>query len=224
MRAAGCEPCRAAILTRRSFRFAMSSTAPTQPEDGDQLAQEIGTRIERARTSKNLSVSELHRLTGISRTVLQGYEAGRYKPGAREIRLLSDKLDCSPNRLLLGREDFRERSHLDDLLGDTTGATSAAKFAIVFQMLTMEEQRAILSLLTLLAEARVGGRSNLSKILSAADEVVKSLEASGPQAEARLEAFVGTDLMKKLGSDGAAESAVTSTSKAPPRRARQAKR
>lgn len=201
----------------------MSSTAPTKPQDGDQLAQEIGRRIERARTSKNLTVSELHRLTGISRTVLQGYEAGRYKPGAREIRLISEKLDCSPNRLLLGRDDFRQQSHLDDLLGDTTSATNAAKFAVIFQLLTMEEQRAILSLLTLLAEARVGGRTNLSKILGAADEVVRNLEASGAQAEARLTAFVGEDLMEKLGANSESAPNAKSTPSARPTPTRRAK-
>lgn len=202
----------------------MSSTAPPKSKDGDQLAQEIGKRIERARTSKNLSVSELHRLTGISRTVLQGYESGRYKPGAREIRLLSDKLDCSPNRLLLGRDDFRQESHLDDLFGDTASTTNAAKFAVIFQLLTMEEQRAILSLLTLLAEARVGGKSNLSKMLSAVDEVVMSLETSGPQAEARLIAFAGDDVMKKFGIDGGTKSTGKSKASARPPPARPTKK
>jgi hypothetical protein len=39
---------------------------------------------------------------GINRTTIRGYEVGMYKPGARELRLLSEALDVSPSVLLLG--------------------------------------------------------------------------------------------------------------------------
>jgi transcriptional regulator with XRE-family HTH domain len=66
----------------------------------------IGSRIHRARVEAGLSVLEVGRLTGISKTVLHGYERGRTKPGAREIRLLSTALKISPNRLVLGNDLF----------------------------------------------------------------------------------------------------------------------
>ncbi|HEX5684863.1 MAG TPA: helix-turn-helix transcriptional regulator [Ideonella sp.] len=172
--------------------------APTDQES-DPLAQQIGSELASARREKGLSVSELHRTTGISRTVLQGYEAGRYKPGARELRLLSEALDCSPNRLLFGHDEFRKRTSVDELLGDQNSAIRAARFAIVFQLLTNEEQRAVLSLLSLLVEGRAGGREQLAKQLSVVDAVVANLETRGPAAEEDLLRVAGgDDTLRKL--------------------------
>ena len=66
----------------------------------------IAVEIQRARQDAGLSVAELSKATGISKAVLHGYERGRTKPGARELRLLSETLRVSPNRLLLGTDDF----------------------------------------------------------------------------------------------------------------------
>lgn len=66
----------------------------------------ISLQIQLAREEAGLSVVEVSRLTGISKTVLHGYERGRTKPGAREIRLLSAALNISPNRLILGSDTF----------------------------------------------------------------------------------------------------------------------
>lgn len=155
---------------------------PSKDQQPDALALLIAEQLASARREKGLSVSELHRKTGISRTVLQGYEAGRNKPGARELRLLAETLDCSPNRLLFGSDDFRQRSNLDALLGDTSSAIRTAQFAIVLQLLTAEEQRAVLSLVTLMAEGRAGGRESLAHQMAVADGTVARLEAAGPKA------------------------------------------
>lgn len=168
-------------------------------KDGDPLAEKIGAEIAGARKDRGLSVSELHRQTSISRTVLQGYEAGRYKPGAREICLLAQALDCSPNRLLFGHDDFRKRTNLDELFGNAPKATNATKIGIMAQMLKQEEQAIVLGLLTLMIEERVGGRDNLSQVLSVADQVMTSLHADETAAESRLRAFVGEDAMKQIG-------------------------
>ena len=156
----------------------MPQSDPTKrPGEPDPLAVQIGREIDRARTAKGISISQLHRTTGISRTVLQGYEAGRYKPGAREIRLLAEALECSPNKLLFGREEFRSDSPLDAVLGtDKDKASNSAKIAIVFGMLTIEEQRAFLNLLSLMAEARIGGREKLRLALSTVDAMLTTLE------------------------------------------------
>lgn len=52
-----------------------------------------------------MTVKQLHEQTGISRAVLFGYEAGRTRPGARELRLLCEALKVTPNRLLFGSEE-----------------------------------------------------------------------------------------------------------------------
>jgi transcriptional regulator with XRE-family HTH domain len=70
--------------------------------EGDFIAVQIQTARERA----NLSVVELGRLTGISKTVLHGYERGRTRPGAREIRAISNALKVSPNWLIFGNDSF----------------------------------------------------------------------------------------------------------------------
>lgn len=78
---------------------------------------EIGERIRKRRKDLDLSVEELAALTawfdhesgyvegsGISSPTLYRYESGGSKPGARELRILSEALNCSPNILLLGEE------------------------------------------------------------------------------------------------------------------------
>lgn len=66
----------------------------------------ISYEIKRAREGAKLSILELSARTGISKTVLHGYERGRTKPGARELKLLCEALKVSPNRLLFGVDDF----------------------------------------------------------------------------------------------------------------------
>lgn len=77
----------------------------------------VAIELRRAREAKGISHSDLHRQTGISRPVLFGYEAGRTKPGAKELRLLSEALSVSPNRLLFGTEEpFKPRPGLRSLV------------------------------------------------------------------------------------------------------------
>lgn len=79
----------------------------TVPEIG------LGDRIREARENRGLSQEGLSRLTklfdsegqGISRTVLTGYEKGKYKPGTRELRVLYFALGLTPNWLILGQSD-----------------------------------------------------------------------------------------------------------------------
>lgn len=66
-----------------------NNTEPTI-EDG------IGLRIKATREARKLSLTDMHNKTGLSRTVLTNYEAGRHKPGAREIKLICDALQISP--------------------------------------------------------------------------------------------------------------------------------
>lgn len=77
------------------------------PED------QLGDRLRAKRAELRLTHDGLSELTkiadvegrGIARTSIRGYELGTYKPGAREIRILSVALKVSPSWLLLGGEE-----------------------------------------------------------------------------------------------------------------------
>ena len=117
------------------------------------LAAELKRAIERS----GLSHSELHALTGISRTVIIGYANGRRKPGARELRLLCDALKITPNRLLYGTEKpFHSEQNPLRQFGITSDALAAVRLALILQMLPGDEQTALLTLVHGLLEARYG--------------------------------------------------------------------
>ncbi|GAB4565673.1 MAG: hypothetical protein Tsb007_37180 [Rhizobacter sp.] len=175
-----------------------TTPAPDVEKKPDQLALEIGKQIDRALARKGMSVSKLHQETGISRTVLQGYLKGRYKPGARELRLLSLALDCSPNLLLFGRENPREHTYLDSIVGDADKAKSTAKMAVLISLLTLEEQRAVVTLASLIAEQRVGGRAKLVEALRATEAVFESLEERGPTLEQRATQLIGSEELDSI--------------------------
>lgn len=136
-----------------------SGTGPARDPGNDPDA--IGLRLQRARLDATLSVIEVARLTGISKTVLHGYERGRTKPGAREIRLLSTALHISPNRLILGNDFFetdrptftsvyrkiKARPELTQLLLVTYGS-------VVTPLFDEPELEAVLTLLHAIIQAR----------------------------------------------------------------------
>src|SRR5689334_17943064 len=101
--------------TRNKTPAHMPDKKPPPPGPQPAVASKFGgiaAEIKRARTRAGKSHSELHRETGISRTVLIGYESGRTRPGAREIRLICDALNTTPNRLLYGMEEpFAKKDH-----------------------------------------------------------------------------------------------------------------
>jgi transcriptional regulator with XRE-family HTH domain len=74
----------------------------------------IGDRIKAKRQRLGMNFEQLARLCkdydeptkeGISPTSLLRYESGKFKPGARELRILCAALDVSANWLLLGEGD-----------------------------------------------------------------------------------------------------------------------
>lgn len=83
----------------------------TPPENG--IGERI--RLKRAELGNGLTVEDLSRVCkefdqegqGISRLAISRYEAGRFIPGARELRILCEALGVSPNWLLLGTESER---------------------------------------------------------------------------------------------------------------------
>lgn len=123
------------------------------PQLGD-----VAAELARARAKAGLSHSDLHRITGISRSVLFGYENGRTKPGAREIRLLCDALKVSPNRLIYGSDDpqFKDEFSLFYDIDSDTDRAAAIKLATLMIMLSKEERLALLTLASSILEARHG--------------------------------------------------------------------
>lgn len=119
----------------------------------------IAIELRRAREAKGLSHSELNRLTGISRTVLYGYEVGRTKPGAREIKLLSEALEVTPNRLILGTDEpFRRAMLRGKIKQKISPSTSKVTFGLFSQALMSaldnDQADAIMTLLISLVEGR----------------------------------------------------------------------
>jgi transcriptional regulator with XRE-family HTH domain len=92
----------------------MTDNVSSPPDGGFSPPEdEIGERIRATRKVLDISVDELAALTalcdqrrgaGISRATIYAYEANDSKPGARELRILCEALDVSPNWLLLGQE------------------------------------------------------------------------------------------------------------------------
>jgi transcriptional regulator with XRE-family HTH domain len=140
-----------------------STTKVAVPEDG------IGERIRQARERLRLSQTQFHQRTkeadpegkGIARTVLIGYESGKFKPGAREIRVLSQAFGLDPEWLVLG-----EQKKLDDDLDQVRGALLAGinepgleqAFVLALSMLCMKqhEREAIATLMHGILSSRRG--------------------------------------------------------------------
>lgn len=92
-----------------------SAERPKRTKDESVAVPEsdFSKRLTSLRESKGLrhdSLSELSKLVdpqrrGIARTTLRGYEWGIYKPGIRELRILSQALGVSPTLLIFGADD-----------------------------------------------------------------------------------------------------------------------
>jgi len=170
----------------------------TSPEAG------IGERIRSVRERLGLSQTQFHQRTkdhdpdakGISRTVLIGYEAGRFKPGARELRILCRAFALAPGWLLLGtesspKEDLEEASAM--LFAGIGAPTLPDVFRLALLLATLKphERNAIVTLAHSLSSAR---RS------AAATEALGDLaDSMALDAELRLAEITGdSDAAKNL--------------------------
>ena len=103
---------------------------------------------------------------GVSRTVLVGYESGKYKPGAREIRLLAEALHITPNWLLYGTEKpFRATLPSMAFLQGNDDLEKALRIALALLILKPHERELIGSILLSLAGRELGD-AGLSGVMS----------------------------------------------------------
>jgi transcriptional regulator with XRE-family HTH domain len=113
------------------------------PEDG------IGERIRQRRELQGLSQAKLAELTkvrgvegrGIPRSVLVGYESGRFKPGARELRVLSTTLEIDVATLLYGpsNELKQDMARAEAMLFGSTFADLPTAMRIGFGLMRLKD-------------------------------------------------------------------------------------
>lgn len=132
---------------------------PRKPkEENDQLAKTIGEQITQAMGRLSITVTELHKRTGISRTVLLAYTRGTYAPGAREIKLLCDNLDITPSVLLYGSNQVDTTPfRIGDIPLSKSGMEVVA-FLVLLNHLTTAERKSLLTLVEGISAARDANR------------------------------------------------------------------
>lgn len=183
-------------LEHRQF----NGSSPVQPMENQTMTQEnqtpvqsstdysIGSEIAKARKILGLTQVELARRSGISRDSLNKYESGKHLPGARELRLLCDALGVSPNRLLLGSDEFNPPSSLLPALftdGESSEHRDFLRFMVVFRLLTTQEQKAVMTMMESIIVGRIGIDA-VNMMMAAMEGVV---EAMNPEVEQILGIF-----------------------------------
>ena len=156
------------------------------PEDG------IGDRVRSAREARGLSQTALAARTkmvdgtgkGVARTVLVGYEAGTFRPGAREIRLICQALSITPNWLILGAEVASTQASMETVR--SRDWTAAVRLAMAISILKTHERAAFQSLVLSMAGRQLGDMK-LSALLTTGSMIAR---ATLPE----LAAFFGEDL------------------------------
>jgi transcriptional regulator with XRE-family HTH domain len=147
------------------------------PED------QIGDRIREAREAMGLTQVGLATRTklidvkgeGISRTVIIGYEAGNYKPGAREMRILCETLSITPNWLLYRKETpFEVTQASMHFMRGKDEVTAAVRLAMA-AMLLKPHERDLIASLVLSIGGRAIGDSRLSGLLVVASFIADTV-------------------------------------------------
>jgi transcriptional regulator with XRE-family HTH domain len=148
---------------KTAIRPKKSSPAPTENIEPKapppKTADGIAIRIRIGRERKGLSLADLHRRSEISKTALHDYESGRTKPGAREIRILCEILEVTPNWVIFGTENPLEpRAGLRALIKSKDSPAwmmmSMFLMPIIAAVLDEDQLEALLVLIASMVEAR----------------------------------------------------------------------
>lgn len=186
---------------KKSQPAAAPKEAPSASVARQASVQAIANELRAARERSGLSVSEIHRQTGISRTVLQGYEAARFAPGTLELRKICEVLKVTPNRIVFGEESPMESKPplLASYVGDLSKATNTARIAVILQVLTAQELNALLALIESIVIQRIGGPEEL-KIAMEAVDLIFSIDPDkmGPELQKFGETIANTVPLEKL--------------------------
>jgi transcriptional regulator with XRE-family HTH domain len=157
-----------------------SRVAITSTQERAISLKAIASELVAARERAGLSISELHRRTGISRTVLQGYEKARFAPGTLELRKLCETMGISANRVVFGTETpLEKKSWLGGAITDLSKPMNIARITVILQTLTLAEQEAFLTLLGSISTARVGGEEEMRLAMEAIDAMFATVMEPG---------------------------------------------
>ena len=130
--------------------------------------------------SKNLTHDGLAKLTklfddpansksGISRTTIRGYEVGLYKPGTRELRLLSQALEVSPTWLIFGGPEQGAPISTSIEQGQKLDQTEFQKFFVALHLLralSPAERDILYTMLHGLAKLKLGETDYRSAVMT----------------------------------------------------------
>lgn len=144
----------------------------------------IGSRIALARERFGLTQTKLAERTkrsdpegrGVPRTVLIGYESGKFLPGARELRVLCEALELDIVWLLYGYEDLtKEESEREEAtrLLRYPGLDLQFELAISIARLKKHEQEAIATLVHGIISRSNRSEDEAKAIRSIAQDVVR---------------------------------------------------
>lgn len=163
---------------------------------GDWLAATIGGRISEARKNAGFdTIASVHKATvqvdndeqGISQPVLKGYEDGKFKPGARELRILSLALSVSPNWLLFGAEEApkafageQPSSRISALTSISTDEQRLVLISLFLMQLQKTEREALFTLLEAMLKARLG-KNQFEMLFEVFEGVTRTIAAPGSQ-------------------------------------------
>lgn len=148
---------------------------PQMPEDL------IGSRIATVRTSKGLNHDGLAKLTklldqpsqaGISRTTIRGYEVGLYKPGTRELRLLSQALEVTPTWLIFGDTSESDGRAVSQEPGSQPPLSELQKFIVALHLLRSidaTERDTVYNVLHSLARLKHGENAYRAAVIAPAE-------------------------------------------------------
>lgn len=190
-----------------------SNRTGAKPDSGSSAVRDstdaISIELRKAREAKGLTFSDLHRLTGLSRTALHQYESGKTKPGAREILKLCEILEISPNRLLTGSED--------PFIG-----SSGVLLALVAMARTEPQKAAVLSALLVPLMASILssiGNETLIALATIADETIRARDPESFSHLAKMVSEIGavdSHAVSKMSPDERKQASIDLTRKVGP--------
>ncbi|MBT0962056.1 helix-turn-helix domain-containing protein [Denitromonas iodatirespirans] len=156
---------------------------PQSPMDG------LAVRIRQCRERKGFSLADLHKATGLSRTALHDYESGRTKPGARELLVICEHLEVTPNWLLCGTEEpMKRREGLRSLVRLRNSPMLAMGgmllFPAILAVIDEDEFEALLTLIASMLEAK--DPSTYRHISVAAEFLAETVGEGSPEDLAKL--------------------------------------